>query len=523
MNMSFVSVGIFFILYQTVFSSTQADLQSVDSVSIDGIAWRFSESVQAGRFINGDYYVVGPVTVTSISPPPTAGRNGSVKNLGVDPGVSGFDDRVSSSRFRENLQAQLPIALEPGDALVSSISLDSIGQYEPWLREGNETPASPIKSYSILTCLSEAVPANAFRPSYCDREQKIYTSENFKRELLSDLPKVENMPDINTWASHFRRPWLDVCFFGFDAAVEYQPQYAREIARSVGIGTLMLNCNYTAEEKEPLLINIIQYGIDLWGIARAGYNGWQAHGGHGSGRKWPIIFAGMLIGDTAMASPNTTFPDLRFGEDMQTMYRDCWTGANVIYAGHQGVIDGIAVSTTPGWGPYEHKHPSQWADSNKIGEDYRRCCTSISWVGEALAARIMNALELWNHPPFFDYVDRWMTENDSEAVATILQERGWDYSAKWQRQGQCWDKFVQNMWTAYRDRLVKNKKGATRPGDKTYKKSFPSTKKMLHKEENRLFDIHGRQIKTPAYKIPQGVFVVNAEGRFLLLNSVKNR
>jgi hypothetical protein len=94
-----------------------------------------------------------------------------------------------------------------------------------------------------------------------------------------------------------------------------------------------------------------------------------------------------------------------------------------------------------------------------IGEDYRRCCTSISWVGEALAARIMNALELWNHPPFFDYVDRWMTENDSEAVATIQQERGWDYSAKWQRQGQCWDKFVQNMWTAYRDRLVKNKKG----------------------------------------------------------------
>jgi hypothetical protein len=85
----------------------------------------------------------------------------------------------------------------------------------------------------------------------------------------------------------------------------------------------MLNCNYTAEEKKPLLINIIQYGIDLWGIARAGYNGWQAHGGHGSGRKWPIIFAGMLLGDTAMASPNTTYPDLHFGEDMLTMYGEC--------------------------------------------------------------------------------------------------------------------------------------------------------------------------------------------------------
>jgi len=145
-------------------------------------------------------------------------------------------------------------------------------------------------------------------------------------------------------------------------------------------------------------------------------------------------------------------------------------------------------------------------------------------VGEALAARIMNALELWNHPPFFDYVDRWMTENDSEAVATIQQERGWDYSAKWQRQGQCWDKFVQNMWTAYRDRLVKNKKGAAlRQGGKTDKKSSSPTNKMIYKEETRLFDIHGRQIKTPAYKIPQGIFVVNAEGRYLLMNSVKNR
>jgi len=83
---------------------------------------------------------------------------------------------------------------------------------------------------------------------------------------------------------------------------------------------------------------------------------------------------------------------------------------------------------------------------------------------------------------------------------------------------------VQNMWTAYRDRLVKNKKGAAlRQGGKTDKKSSSPTNKMIYKEETRLFDIHGRQIKTPAYKIPQGIFVVNAEGRYLLMNSVKNR
>jgi hypothetical protein len=213
---------------------------------------------------------------------------------------------------------------------------------------------------------------------------------------------------------------------------------------------------FTARSQLPVVDNVSIDGIDLWGIARAGYPGWPAHGGHGSGRKWPIIFAGMLLGDTAMASPNATLPSLRFGEDMQTMYDSCWTGAQVVYAGHQGVIDGKAVSTTPGWGPYEHKHPSQWADSNKIGEDYRRCCTSLSWVGEALAARIMHAVDLWGHDALFDYVDRWMTENDSAAVVTIKAQTGWDYSASWARQGQCWDAFVENMWNAYRDKIPEN-------------------------------------------------------------------
>ncbi|MBN1761173.1 MAG: hypothetical protein JW863_22785 [Chitinispirillaceae bacterium] len=459
----------------TLFAAARSttELPFADSISIDGITWKFGEPVPVGRFVNGDWYVVGKVTVNSVHPAPTAERNGSILNLPVDQGISGFDSRVSSNRFRANLRAGFPCAMKPGDALISSISLDTIGTHGPWLREGNETPESPVKTVSVLTCLSSAVSADAFRPSYCDRQQTIYHGESLCRDLLPNLPKVDDMPDIKSWARHFRRPWLDVCFFGFDAAAEYQAMYGREVARAVGIGTLMLLCDYTAAEKESLLINIIQYGIDLWGISRAGYPGWQAHGGHGSGRKWPILFAGLLLGDTAMASPDAAYPELRFGEDMQTMYDQCWTGAKVVYAGHQGVIDGKPVSTTPGWGPYEHKPPTEWADSNKIGEDYRRCCTSLSWVGEALAARIMNATGLWNHDAFFDYVDRWMTENDSAAVKAISDARGWDYSANWARQGQCWDAFVENMWEEYRasfpqriirERSPRRQTGSTRRG-----------------------------------------------------------
>jgi hypothetical protein len=129
---------------------------------------------------------------------------------------------------------------------------------------------------------------------------------------------------------------------------------------------------------------------------------------------------------------------------MQTMYDSCWTGANVVYGGHIGP-DGNDYK--PGWGPYEHLHPSQWV--NPIGENYRRCCTSIAWVGIALAVRIMGAQELWNHDAFFDYVDRWMSEDDSFHVIEILNATGWDYSAGWKRQGKTWDPFVNEMWAEY--------------------------------------------------------------------------
>src|SRR5450432_3551885 len=57
---------------------------TASSISKDGITWTFSQAVPVGQFVNGDYYVVGPVTITAIDPAPTTAtpyENGSVKNL----------------------------------------------------------------------------------------------------------------------------------------------------------------------------------------------------------------------------------------------------------------------------------------------------------------------------------------------------------------------------------------------------------------------------------------------------------
>ena len=49
------------------------DLPLVPSVSQYGITWTFDQPARAGRFVNGDWYVVGPVTVKAIDPKPLYG------------------------------------------------------------------------------------------------------------------------------------------------------------------------------------------------------------------------------------------------------------------------------------------------------------------------------------------------------------------------------------------------------------------------------------------------------------------
>ena len=102
------------------------------------------------------------------------------------------------------------------------------------------------------------------------------------------------------------------------------------------------------------------------------------------------------------------------------------------------------------WGPYEHTPPTQWKAGQKTSESYRRCCTSVGWVAQALALRLMHAEKAWDHDAFFDYVDRWMYENDAAFVKTIKQATGRDHDKEWARQGQAWDAFVNEMWARHR-------------------------------------------------------------------------
>ncbi len=461
-------------------NASVAALPTQTSIIKDSITWTFSQAVPVGQFVNGDYYVVGPVTVTAISPAPQSVApyaNGSVLNLPTPDGKSAFDQRLNDGSdeswwFNASERVYPPISLKPGDALVSSISL-SAAQYHnvPEVMRAGDQSCSPVASVSVLTVLGAAVSSDAFRPSYCDRKQTIYHADSLQRQLLPSVvpPNPAATPTLAQFETWFRRPWIDMNPFLFDAPAAYMPSYGAHVGFAVSYVGLVLSLNFTPAQKVNLTNYFVQYGIDLFGCLKAGY-GWPAFGGHRSGRKMPVVLAGILLQCDSMKNVSTYFPD-KFGEDMQTLYisslppagkyTKAWQGAKVIYGGHYGVHpDGTPVDTGL-YGPYEQLQPRDWpllTPTEQLGEAYRRCCTSMSWIGEALTMHLMGAEAIWNHPAFFDYVVRWMCENDSLAIDSIKAQSGFDYSSSWDRQQQTAGvlqgefpqyTFIDDMWRTY--------------------------------------------------------------------------
>jgi hypothetical protein len=195
----------------------------------------------------------------------------------------------------------------------------------------------------------------------------------------------------------------------------------------------MLNLNFTQQEKEDLLVAIIQAGIDLYGVATTGSGDqiWRGWGGHRTGRKFPILFAGVMLNSDELKNV-----DAHFAEDDLTYYYndprlsdDClgeysWTGSEILYKFNYHWEDSVYKQI------YDHKHPKDWTNTgdtvpyitDNYAENYRSCCTARSWVGFALAVRLMNFMDIWNNSSFFDYLDRWMCEDMTEYVKIINRD-----------------------------------------------------------------------------------------------------
>ena len=433
-------------------------LNAATSVSQYGITWTLDKDYPTGQFCTGDYWVVGPVKVVGITTnlhdpkfTPKPGEDGSMVNPGTTD-KQGYDNRVNS--YDASLNAALiggqpispknPLALQANSSLVSMVSWLYRSEQDaepgiPRFNGGTKAPRPVTRSGAVLTVLAAAPPKGSFRPPYCGSDKTVkFNCEKLDFSKLKNFAPVADTPNPAELAKQMERPWIDHVNEFLGAMVhpsENMPNYGRDLSMTMCQVALLLHVDFARlpghPAKDKLAIELVQYGIDLAGIADNG-GGWPNNGGHHLGRKWPILFAGAMLNDPHMKDVGKW--KTRFQEDEQTFYVS------------KAEVD---LSHSPQWHPDKRSKatPYETADIgmpewginhvSKPGGDnrtwdtvYRDINASVN-PGYVLAARMMGLEEAWNHKALFDYTDRSMKETGGKGAANSAAP------------------FIINMWNMY--------------------------------------------------------------------------
>lgn len=447
-------------------AASPAAAQTCASITVNGETFGFDRAYACGQFVTGDWWVVpdspaGTVTLTSLAPTPyssgctASGRNGWQVNPVVD-GPQGLDTRIRGTTYQASRVPCLPYAAAPGQSIVKVTSWSPTSAECWWT--SNDTTETCLTDAAVLTVLATPPPSGSFRPPYTGTQKPLYSSADLRMGVLPKLPKVAGTPTLDRTRQMFGGPWLDH-FSGWPSRDVHASNNARtledlsdpadygaEFARATAEAVLRTLHDETDAQKLPLVIPIVQLGIDLYQQLLQG-NRWQAHGGHGNGRKLPILYAGLLLGRSEFLAIgrdylNSGNCDKVFSEDGQTFIGENGValfgqsgnicGCSGKYGGDPTYTSYINGGCTAGRdycrspdGLRDAGNPA--VESNNIDEcrplvppsvqiagnyyeagSYQWCCTSATFIGTATAALILGLKDEWNYDPFFAYVDRWM-------------------------------------------------------------------------------------------------------------------
>lgn len=397
-------------------------------VSQNGIDWCFDGTYEVGQFYLGDWWVVGPVTVTSVSPAWDGERHGSMVDPSAAVEAQGYRQGLDCP-YDESLRAEFPLTLAPTSSLISTIGLAEV-----------ETTGSHsgIESGAVLTVVESSVVEGSFRPAYVDGDKTIYHPSQMNTALLPRLTPPGDVP-VGDHQDTLTKVYVDHSPGGGNRGAtlhptENGPPYGRDF--SIAVSHLALMALLDIPEADDMAARLTQLGIDFFPI-------WQDNlgnvhgGGFGHGRKWPLIFAGLMLDHDGMQHPPADQPGnpliRKFVEDRSTSY---------------GEPDADWPSGRPLWG-YDCENgdgtPGGTACRDPAGlvqpdDGYRTCCSSHTWVGQALAARLLGVMDLWDHPAYFDYVDEWVATPEDWVYGGQQHPDIYGYGGA----------FIQDMYNAFR-------------------------------------------------------------------------
>jgi len=421
----------------------EAPTSMVSSITQWGITFVFAHPVRAGQFAGGDWFVVGEAPIVDMQPPVAivGGRTQNGAMIDPDPSTpsQGYDSNLYSTyagfydpalNCALGIGAATPLVLAAGHSLVKTIS------------STDTTRVPRLRTAAVLTTVPTVPRVGSFRPPYAGTDHQVrFDTGMLDLDRLLALSPTPGAPDLATETARFERVWLDHAPSWIGRMMhptDNMPDYGRDLASLLGEAMLLCNTNLPLAQRALLAQRIVQIGIDDYGVLHAGGR-WPGTGGHGSGRKMPILFAGALLRDPAMLGIGQGYVSQRlasgtattfFGEDCQTFYV-AQTGTGVINWGY-GDYSPADVGRAD-WG-FAHVDFPQDDHAAWDSSPYRVCCTANAWVGHVLVARMMGLVPAWNHPALFDYTDRYMT------TATTPWERAW---SPW----------VAAMWDSYRQQF----------------------------------------------------------------------
>ncbi len=445
-------------------------------LAYNGFTWTFDKELtltgtsgtyQYGTYCTGDYWVVGPATLISISPAWSGGINGAEINPipDSDQGLTvGRGAYVASKNVARNLprtiqaESSLICARGPGGCTTS-----------PY---GSQDPQrTQIHYAAVLTFVAQPPANNSFRPGYAGNTKTIRgTESNINYSRLARVTPTSGMKPLSYYSflwkntrPHHMGGWLAVdimpCAQGANG---YMANNAGQLSESI----LAANCDFTASQKRDLVVGLIQLGIDGYESQTASIPGsglWEPDGGHGPFMKLAIMFAGALLDDADMLAVGEKSGDYLYEGgygpgNAPPDYRWFYGDVQCFYVTQEDVDRGVGYTAAdigdPDWGIRHAQRP--WDDNASQTSAYRLCCTNAAWGAGILAMHMMskqgiNLKQLWNNNALFDYADKYQVAPESA---------GWEFFL---HQNSDWS---EAMWNNYRA-AYPPVWPATEPGDTT--------------------------------------------------------
>lgn len=408
-----------------------ADPSMRSSVSQRGVSFTFDAPRQTGQFVNGDWWVVEPtagagVTLTSVTPDAFFDGSTAYHGMMVNPTgrlTHGYTSRLASYNPAEN-RGLMPQTIAANSSAIKAVA--------------PATSASPVANYPViddhvvLTVLAAAPPANAFRPPFFGTDKRIFTTDNIDLTKLPSLTPPAGVTPVTLAAvkRRFAGPQVDHVSsytfrqghsaYAFASLVEpgLVSNYGGDLARDNVEAIQRLMLNDPLADKLPALYNVLQAGIDWYGMSKGGVRYW-ADGGIFVGRKVPVVFAAVMFDDADMktVAGNTTEVFSEVGH----IYRSPATGMVL-----HGKIDQYGhydqVRTGTGGGSRDLRDPHNIIDGGETpAGPYGTCCSASVYVGSALIALLLpGGKAVWNHPEFFEFADRWQDHGIWSAPDTLM-------------------------------------------------------------------------------------------------------